>query len=376
MSCVDSQSEMSSMRITVVHPTDLTQACYKNVHSFRETMHRHLNNAFGVEGNELNWTRDRNQQEIIVFPELIGAWLVALNEKPFVFWIPSRLLAFIFIALSNMVSFVRFFIAEIWIYFSVMKRLSNVLNFEVWEGIVERSVFKLKSHVMFDVYVSIFSEIARKRKAYVVAGSIYLPKIVFNERWKRVTSEGLYNQSIVFDPRGNICHISIKQHPSEEEDMIVTNSKHEEANTFHIEGFGKVAVLICNDSWYPSCYPETTQDVPSLIVIPSFSAPSTLWNNSWQGHQLNFPLPLDSDELNGHVNKTSLSQMWKEDGSGNRIYKLINWTMQDPTHTHVVSCQASGKIWEISFMGDSFIRNCDGVLLEKEGSFSYLIEQT
>ena len=235
----------------------------------------------------------------------------------------------------------------------------------------------MKSQLMFDVYLSTFSEIAINRNAYVIAGSIYLPKIEYTHKFKRLTNDGFYNQSIVFDPRGNICHISVKAFPSEDEHYILTKQKDRifKSNdfTFEIEDFGRVILLIGYDSWYPNCYPTAIskeKDMPKLVIVPFLSSPANSWKECWQGFQDNGPLPQDFDEFN-LANSTSLSDLWKGDGAGLRIFKQNKTTSNQlstnndiNTSSYFICCQITGKIWSLSANGESFIRNSEKVLLE------------
>ena len=89
----------------------------------------------------------------------------------------------------------------------------------------------------------------------------------------RLSSQGLYNVSLTFDPKGQVCHIvhkvfafavyvylwQVNLIPEEKEFLDKGNES--EISSFETS-FGKIAVLICADSWHPSLY-----QVPILMEI-------------------------------------------------------------------------------------------------------------
>ncbi|KAG2389083.1 hypothetical protein C9374_014483 [Naegleria lovaniensis] len=398
------------VNVVLVHVNALSQDCYKNENTFQKSMNQFLEEALQSKKtisldsshceSEIKDISNNNEKlmtitntitndhgemkhvaEIIIFPELIGAWLVALNEQPFIFLIPSQLIAMIFIAAANIIQFMRYFIVECFSYFFDIRHLTNLFSFVTWEGLIYRSIYKLKAQIMFDIYDKTFSEMAKQRRAYIVAGSIYLPKIDYNSKMKRLTNEGLYNQCVIYDPFGNIAHVSTKLFPSEDEYYLLTKRNknvHINANNFCVstKGLGRICVLIGTDSWFDECYPwssyndnvkfndkDTRYNVPQFVIIPAFSSPAVDWNRLWQGyHHYSVALPSATNvkELGDHLTSPTLGELWKA-----RIIHQAQQALEmtsnqnkhkSPSFPYFVSCFCSGKLWSKDVFGESFIK--------------------
>ncbi|KAF0972455.1 hypothetical protein FDP41_009358 [Naegleria fowleri] len=410
----ESGSTKNQVNVVLVHINGLSQDCYKNENTFQNSMNQFLeeavkkktiteninansvhcesevkdisniNNETSIITNSItnNHGTIKHDAEIIIFPELIGAWLVALNEQPFIFLIPSQLIAMIFIAAANIIQFMRYFIVECFSYFIDLRHLTNLFSFVTWEGLIYRSIYKLKSQAMFEVYDKTFSEIAKQRRAYVVAGSIYLPKIEYNSKMKRLTNDGLYNQCVVYDPFGNIAHVSTKLFPSEDEYHLLTKrnkSVHINANNFcfNAKGLGRVCVLVGTDSWLDECYPWSSynddvkfnddQDlsrVPQFIIVPAFSSPAVDWNRPWQGYPHHSVAMTGSNvqEFAVHQISPTLGELWKAclahqaQQAPEMAFSQNNSTTKSPSSPYFVSCFCCGKLWSKDVFGESFIK--------------------
>lgn len=57
--------------------------------------------------------------------------------------------------------------------------LRNFKKFGIF-GIIQRSIFQMKSEKIFQIYYNTFSKIAKEFHSYIVAGSIFLPKYFLN----------------------------------------------------------------------------------------------------------------------------------------------------------------------------------------------------
>ena len=114
---------------------------------------------------------------------------------------------------------------------------------------------------MYSVYTDTFSRLAKEYECYIVAGSasskslkcegsVFLPKI---SAFGKLGNEGLYNVSLTFDPKGEICHVVHKVNLVPEEQGFLDSGVPDQVNTFSTQ-FGYIGVLICADSWYPCLY--------------------------------------------------------------------------------------------------------------------------
>lgn len=84
---------------------------------------------------------------------------------------------------------------------------------------------------MFKTYRDVFSELAQEHEAWIVAGSILLPRVKYYTQVSeesaafaaddsyevrrletRLSSQGLYNVSLSFAPDGSVCNVTHKCH--------------------------------------------------------------------------------------------------------------------------------------------------------------------
>jgi predicted amidohydrolase len=226
-----------------------------------------------------------NDKTIVVLPEYIGTWLVVAGEKNSVFIDKEMKPAMKTVALSNVGGF-------------LLRYLQATSADKTKEALL-----RMKARNMKDIYEMVFSTLAKKYRVTIVAGSIVLPGPHIESGQLRIDKKGrLYNTSCVFDPDGKIQPpLIIKQFPIEEEKTF-TSCISVTTPVFQTAA-GKLAVLVCSDSWYPSAYKDMTGI--DMIAVPSFVSPGNAWQKKWEGYS-GAPTPED-------VNKKDVGQITEKE---------------------------------------------------------------
>ncbi len=101
----------------------------------------------------------------------------------------------------------------------------------------------------WEIYQEVFSNASKKFGVYIVAGTIFTPLI----KSQKLSNEGLYNTAVTFGPNGEILNIVYKTHLIPEEQSFL-DSAPEQQNRVFDSPIGKVAVIVCADSWHPGVY--------------------------------------------------------------------------------------------------------------------------
>jgi len=288
----------------------------------------------------------RSRKLLVVFPEMFGTWLVLLNENWMIFHCPFIWMAFaLFIAL-HCGSLLSRFSSEMSNWFrSLLQRKGRREQFSIG-GCVKRSIFLLKSEEMFSIYTSTFSELSRKHRCYIVAGSVFLPRLVLDNRSRfgvRLTNEGLFNVSLTFDPNGMVCHIVHKCFLIPEEKSYVNAGRPEDIQVCHTK-FGNLGVLICADSWIPLVYERLKQQQVQLIAVCCFVSPAKCWNCPWKGYSVGFTPPfVDHSDIGTAME----CDMWDK-------YAVKRWVDFGEISLAVTS-HCNGHLWEMTAGGQSNI---------------------
>lgn len=119
----------------------------------------------------------------------------------------------------------------------------------------DRYSFAEVAEPMDGAIVARFADIARKHRAYIVAG-IYTTR---DERY--------YNSGVLFGPEGEILEVFDKVHlPAGEERVITAGDRYPVVDT----EFGKIGMLVCWDLQYPETARELALGGVDLIVCPTW----------------------------------------------------------------------------------------------------------
>ncbi len=279
-----------------------------------------------------------NDSTVVVLPEHLGTWLVAVNEKKALYKDTSIVDAMHRIALSNIWSFG-------WAYLNAKGKDK-----------AEDAVFRMKAAKMLDAYQHTFSKLAKEFGVTIVAGSIVLPqpevkdgRIVLNNGGK------LYNVSAVFDRNGNVLTpLTQKNVLTENEKSFIAN-----ASTMPFQVYttvaGKLGVLISTDAWYPENYIALQKRQATLIAVPSFTAGAAVWDSLWNGYN-GGTTPIDVDK--NDIRRITEREAWLKYAMTGRvnatnIKKAVNVFLQ-------------GSLWRIGTAGNTLIWNIDKPIVAAE----------
>lgn len=220
-----------------------------------------------------------SSKTILVFPEYIGSWLVAANEKRSIYDSGATIGdAMQLEVLSNLPAF-----------------LPAYLNSHGKDRAKE-ALFRMKQAAITKIYQTVFSRLAREYKVSIVAGSAVLADPQVNEQGILTSGNGpLYNTSVVFDTSGTILLPLVKKlFPITDEQGFTANGDSSVSPVFHLPA-GNLAVLVCADSWFPAAY-RSIAGKADIIAIPSLGGPDSIWQNPWMGYNGFFP-PSDVDTV-------------------------------------------------------------------------------
>ncbi|MEQ9101210.1 MAG: nitrilase-related carbon-nitrogen hydrolase [Imperialibacter sp.] len=203
---------------------------------------------------------------VVVFPEYIGTWLVAINEKASVYTAETTEDALSTAAFSHPISF-----------------LANYFASDA-KGRATEALFSLKAVEMAEAYQRVFSRLAAEYRATVVAGSIILPSPSIEAGVLQAGNGPLFNVSATFDATGMLAGpLTVKNFLTSEEKAFTVAGN---SGQLPIVGTpaGNVATLICADSWYGDVYRVIADMNVDFVVVPSYLAGEKVWNQPWKGY--------------------------------------------------------------------------------------------
>ncbi|MCS6789961.1 MAG: carbon-nitrogen hydrolase family protein, partial [Bacteroidia bacterium] len=243
------------------------------------------------------------ESSIVVFPEYIGSWLVLEGLPAWVLRASTLREAMIRLAMSSPLAFLR-----AW-WHAYQTQTSDPST---------AAVFHLRAISVARSYHSLFSQLARHYKVYIVAGSVVLPGPFIEKDSLYITPKApLYNLCVVYQPDGRpFPHFVQKVFLTQEEQAFTQAGNSQALPTFSLPQ-GKLGVLICADSWYPESY-EALGKV-DWLVVPSYLMGDSAWCKPWKGYS-GHTAPADVVEKN---NLTE-GQAWLQYALAGRLPKQSN----------------------------------------------------
>ena len=230
-------------------------------------------------------------RSVVVFPEYIGTWLVAVGEKRSLYDRATINAAMRTLVLSNPLRFVRAFLAAP----KVADKLTD-------------SLFRMQAARMAAVYHDTFAGLARRYAVAIVAGSIVLPDpFIADGRLTPRRGAPLYNASVVYRPDGS-PHPQIvrKVFPIAGELPFTAAAAPEALPVFDLPP-GPTGVLICADAWYPQPYRTLRAKGAAILLVPSFFTGVGGMQRPWPGYD-GAPPPADVDPAD--VGRLTERQAW------------------------------------------------------------------
>lgn len=275
------------------------------------------------------------EKTIVVLPEYLGTWLVAQGERKSVYTASTTEQAMRSIVIRNLADFAgQYFKAKA-------------------DDKAKAALFTIKSPVMAITYQEVFASLAAKYGVSIVAGSIILsnPKV---ERDSLITRPGeLYNISALFRPDGSIDpKLVYKAYPIDDEKPFCGKMPASSIPVFDTNA-GKLGVLICADSWYPDAYQQLQTEGATLLAIPSYSAPDSLWQTPWLGYN-GAPAPADVDQTD--IGQITEQMAWLKYSMGGRAGSAgINTA---------INVFLRGKIWDLGSDGSTIHYHNGGIKVD------------
>lgn len=156
---------------------ELVTSDYQSVERLRLKLAAYLDHA-----RDLNLL---NARTLVVLPEHIGTWLLAVGEKDELYQARDRQQALHWLAASNPLSF------------------TQALLTAKGEARLQDAMIRTKAKTMARDYQQLFGGLARDYGVTLVAGSIVLPEPRVELGQLKVANGPLYNVSLVFDSAGN-----------------------------------------------------------------------------------------------------------------------------------------------------------------------------
>ncbi len=236
----------------VMQPTD-----FASVGAFRSKLSSYLEAA-----GRQNWLGEKT---LVVFPEYIGTWLVALNAPRWIFRLRTLQGAMAGLIVRRPFAFLRALKAA-----RGRDRLKDAL-------------FRMNAAQMAAAYQMVFSDLAATYQVTIAAGSIVLPQPEVRSGTIQTGNGPLFNCTAVFRRDGSIeSRLVYKMYPIEEEQPFTAAAV--EAPPVFETAVGRIAVLICADSWYPKPYARIREQSADGVLVPSFLIPQGAWTRMWQGY--------------------------------------------------------------------------------------------
>ncbi|NOZ74060.1 MAG: carbon-nitrogen hydrolase family protein [FCB group bacterium] len=278
--------------VSVIQP-QLTEQDYRSVQSFYQALLPYVRDS--------QTNRQSGEPSLLIFPEYIGAWLVAVNGCDRVFKADNLNSAMIWIILAHPVKFISSFIHTY-----TRDHFSGPVM-----GHVERAIFKMQAESALKAYVDVFGKFAREVDTWIVAGSILLPEVNYGETIAlRKRSPHLYNQSMLFNPDGAVVSITRKAFPVGQELDFLDRGQLADLPVVSTP-LGRLGIMICADSWHPECYARLDSLEADLLIVPSLVNQAERWISVWGGYDPpeDDPGDVDPEDLNGNTRERD---MWKK----------------------------------------------------------------
>ncbi len=270
------------------------------------------------------------RKTIVIFPEYLGTWLVALNEPNRVYTSKTVQDALTTMVLAGPVAF--------W----------NAYR-SAPDGVTDKTkyaVFAMKARPMAKTYQLTFDRLAAEFAVTIVAGSILLPNPSVQNGKLTVGNGPLYNVSAVFHPDGRLNPQLIRKvYPINDELPFVCPTNPADVPVFDTS-VGKLGVLVCADSWNAPVYRTLRQKGATLLAVPSYSAGDGVWKTTWQGYS-GTKTPSDARADVGNITE---GEAWLD-------YAMAGRATPEAGITKGLNVFLRGKLWDLGTDGTTIILN-------------------
>lgn len=257
---------------------DMRPADYATADHFRAKLGGYLDEVCSR-----GWLSER---AVVIFPEHIGTWLVALGESEAAIRAPTIESAMRALVRRHPLAFAATMLRA-----ALSRPASDLARY---------SLFRMKARRMAMVYQQTFAALARDYGVTIVAGSILLPSPRIANGRLSIGGGPLYNAAVVYGPDGRAHdQLTRKVYPIGSELPFTAKGTADQLPIYHTP-LGKLAVLICADSWYPDTYRAIARQGAEFVAVPSFLTGNGIWDQPWRGYDGSAaPEGLRPEELDG-----------------------------------------------------------------------------
>ncbi len=270
-----------------------------------------------------------DERTVVVFPEYAGAWLVAEGEGPAVVDAGSIGEAMTALALAHLPEF------------AAARLSATAADADAY------AAFAVKAPRIAEAIGEVFGGLARDHGVTVVSGSAILPMPAVQDGVISVTPGApLQNVAFVFGPDGApAAEVVRKAFPTESELPFVQPADVEELPVFDTPA-GRLGVLICADSWYPSSYRVLAEQGAEMVAVPVFATGE--WRGPWKGYDgADEPDDVDLDD----IERLTEDQAWMKYSAPGRapraeLEKALTVTLR-------------GRFWDLQAEGQPLVVNGD-----------------
>lgn len=284
-----------------------------------------------------------NPRTVVVFPEHIGTWLVAAGEKPEVYQTEHIAEAMEWMAASNPLK-----LARGWLGAKGEDRMADAL-------------FRMKAVDMAHDYQTLFGSLAKEFGVTIVAGSIVLPNPRIVEGQIRTGNGRLYNVSQVFGSDGlPLGKPQRKLFPIDDEKGFTGSGDADDLQVLQTPA-GRLGVLACADSWYPTSYAALAANKPDIIAVPAFLTGNGSWSKPWKGYN-GGATPSDVTLKPGALSE---GEAWERLALAGRLG-------ESGAHAGI-TVFFRGHLWDLGSDGRSLVINGNGHTLAPDGPGARLI---
>lgn len=219
-----------------------------------------------------------SERTVVVLPEYVGTWLVAIDEGEDTFRADTTSDAMSHVVLARPLEWAESYLAS------------------PAEDAATYATFAVKAERMAEAYESVMSRLAADHAVTLVAGSLLLPGPLVEEGHIVVTPGApLVNAAFVFGRDGALLGPPVvKSFPTAHEQPFVSAGNVVDLPVFDTPA-GKLGVLVCADSWFPQAWRVLDEGGAELVAVPVFVAGASVWSEPWRGYS-GHALPDDVDE--------------------------------------------------------------------------------
>ncbi|WP_299430402.1 nitrilase-related carbon-nitrogen hydrolase [uncultured Meiothermus sp.] len=204
-------------------------------------------------------------------------------------------------------------------------------------GVLSPAAFyHLRANHIWALYEQAFREAAQATRAYVVAGSIFSPRMDW-EPAQRLHSQGkaVYNLSLVISPQGTVLGRIPKVNLTAQERLAFLSRGQPVRPTIQTR-LGRIANLICLDAFHDDLLEQADAAGAWLVIQPSANA--ARWEGPWSA---------DPKEIEGEV--------WLREGLAKKLRNRENLR-------YGLNPMLNGSFYDLCFEGRSGIYQAGGPL--------------